>query len=192
MHDDLDTADRKLSGIKSVWGVPWKRKKHDRNIKHRGDYERERAQRLMDVEQMRLAQQDEDDEATRKDVQRASAAVTHDAELARERNRQERADRKELKLADKRHGEFDSAEGTRFRSGDFIFEERDDGFGERCQAEEDLDTIQRHVEGLKTVAWTIGERIDEGDERLTNIQSEMDRADARTKKNIERGNKIMK
>lgn len=87
-----------------------------------------------------------------------------------------------------------------------MFEERTDGTGELVQAESDLEYIHDHVKDLKAKAIQMGEMGEESMRRVMtdwsslifsnfqveNISQDTTWAQARTKKNIEREEKILK
>jgi len=190
VHDDLDTSDRKLAGIKSFWGVAWGKKKHDqRNMKARGEFEKDMAKSAMKEERIRQHDEKKNDSAAQTTHMAQMNKALHDPSLHTDLKRQEKADRKGGPPASRR--EESSNEPMRFEADGFFFEERDDGTGDQIQAEQDLERIHDHVGNLKTKAWTMGQKVDESSKRLEDVQTEVDRADARTTKNIQRGNKII-
>lgn len=185
MHDDLDTSSRKLAGTSSFWGVAWGRKKHDqRNLKARGEYEKDLAKEDYKEEQRRVTQREQQEAHDTHHAMAALAQAVDDPDLRKDL----RAAKKEFKRGG---GPQESEDKVVFSSGDFVFEERLDGTGEQIQAEKDLEAIEEHVLALKSKAWNMGKKVDESSKRLDNVQAEVDRADARTQKSIKKGDKII-
>jgi len=202
VHDDLDISSRKLAGTKSFWGVAWGKKKHDqRHVKDRAEYEKDLAKQAMKDEKHRMQDEERAYDAQSQTRMAQMQNALNDPTLHRDLRAAEKQGRAQQKAQAKAQAQtqanpFDDGEDGldepfNWSSGEFHFEERTDGMGEQVQAEKDLDTIHSHVQNLKGKAWTMGERVDESSKRLENVQAEVDRADARTNKNIKRGDKII-
>jgi len=191
MHDDLDVADRKLKGTGNFFGIVFAKKKPaQRHMKERGEYEKE------------MAKEEIKEEARR---QKEGERINVDATAARMKAMQASLDDPELKRglkeakkhptavpkAGRQASEDGDADPMVFASGDFVFEERAEGAGEEIQAEKDLDAIHTHVTSLKEKAQLMGKSVDESQRRLGDLHGEMDRADARTKGGIKKGDKII-
>eukprot|EP01128_Nolandella_sp_AFSM9_P003333 TRINITY_DN1421_c0_g1_i1.p1 TRINITY_DN1421_c0_g1~~TRINITY_DN1421_c0_g1_i1.p1 ORF type:complete len:362 (+),score=122.07 TRINITY_DN1421_c0_g1_i1:103-1086(+) len=182
VHNDINYSEKKLASTKDFFGNVFKKKRVNHH-KARAKGEKEYAKERMDESQAQLAADDQrlHDQTKELEAQRSEWASGASKDL--------HAAKKAGKANRKAGGE---SEGGSWQSGNFMFEERLDGTGEQVQAEEDLEHIYRHVKDLNIKAKEMGQLGEQSLRQVQNIDDETVRAQMRTKKNIEREEKILK
>jgi len=173
IHDALNVSERKIRGIKSFWGNLGNAFKKDKSQEHRKDrdkYEKEMAKSKLKVAEEKAVQEDvqvrENMASNDRDMKTYMASQQDSMKQAQASNKAQ------LKTSQ-------PPSDSSLVAGKFVFEERKDTLGQ-CEAERDLDDIGEYVSQLKQKAMVMTGALDESNTRVSNLNTEMDRAHQRT------------
>eukprot|EP01123_Difflugia_compressa_P012796 TRINITY_DN561_c0_g1_i2.p1 TRINITY_DN561_c0_g1~~TRINITY_DN561_c0_g1_i2.p1 ORF type:complete len:253 (-),score=64.15 TRINITY_DN561_c0_g1_i2:151-840(-) len=184
MQDMLNVADRKISGIRSIFshiGNAFKKDNSTEHQKARQNYEKERAKETFKKEAIR--QKMEEKELDSK-IQSTNLELNQTAE-------KDAQHLKQAKLQSKQEIKHGSRSSDPVVMGKFVFEEIEVP-GEQCQAENNLDEVGKHVKMLKAKAQTMGDYVDESKERISDLHNNLNDVHQRTVNATKKEEKIIK
>jgi len=173
IHDALNVSERKLRGIKSFWGNIGNAFKKDKSHEHRK--EREKYEKEMAKSKLKAAEE----KAVQEDVQTREKVAANDREMKTYMTTQQDSMKQAQAASKAQLKNSPPSPDSSLVAGKFVFEERKDTL-EKCEAERDLDDIGEYVSQLKQKALVMTGALDEGNTRVSNLNTEMDRAHQRT------------
>eukprot|EP01123_Difflugia_compressa_P012797 TRINITY_DN561_c0_g1_i3.p1 TRINITY_DN561_c0_g1~~TRINITY_DN561_c0_g1_i3.p1 ORF type:complete len:255 (-),score=59.76 TRINITY_DN561_c0_g1_i3:151-846(-) len=186
MQDMLNVADRKISGIRSIFshiGNAFKKDNSTEHQKARQNYEKERAKETFKKEAIRQKTEEKDldtkIQSTNLELKQATEKDSEQLKQAKLQSKQE------IKQASR------SGSPAPVVLGKFVFEEVEVP-GEQCQAENNLDEVGKHVKMLKAKAQTMGDYVDESKERISDLHNNLNDVHQRTVNATKKEEKIIK
>jgi len=172
IHDALNVSERKIRGIKSFWGNLGNAFKKDKSQEHRK--EREKYEKDFAKSKLKVAEE----KAVQDDAQMLEKMTANDKDMKTYMSSQQDS-MKQAQTANKAQLKTSQPSDSSLVAGKFVFEERKDVLGQ-CEAERDLDDIGEYVSQLKQKAMVMTGALDESNTRVSNLNTEMDRAHQRT------------
>eukprot|EP01126_Amoeba_proteus_P021147 TRINITY_DN2144_c0_g1_i4.p1 TRINITY_DN2144_c0_g1~~TRINITY_DN2144_c0_g1_i4.p1 ORF type:complete len:226 (-),score=81.75 TRINITY_DN2144_c0_g1_i4:202-879(-) len=177
VHDMLNRSEKDMTAIKSFWGGLMNignKKKDDQHKKLHEKWETEfdKDSRIQ-AQRMEKQQIQERKDAIKSNRELVSNTIKEEKKAINEAKKESKAMVKDIK---KGRDELDEGFVV---GGEFVFETRRDGLGEKCAAEAGLDELKQYTSGLVDRALVARGAIRETQVRAEKVGADVERADVR-------------